>query len=779
MALNGTLGLGFLFTASDLATGVMRKVKTGLMDVEGASTEAGKAYGDAFKSFGKGLMVMGAGLGVATVLEHAVHVAGDFSKAIALVATEADAAAYSQAQMRDVTLGLSQAYGTAPVEQAQALYKAVALGADTAARSQAFLNSANLLAVAGNADLVTSTNALGGALNAYGESFDKAEEYADTFFTAVRMGNTTVQDMTGSIGRITASAHEAGISFAEIAAAEAVMTNQGVNSYEAISGLHEAIANIVHPTKEARVEAARLGITFSETELRTKGLRGFLDEITSSAKFSENSLGQLFESVRGSNAMQQLTNNNLQQYDRVLTEMGKKSGSTRKGFELMTDTLDFQEKQFKAAGEAMQIAFGHPLEMLGKGVLKFVIPFVQAIAKIPAPLAKVVGVLLAVSSGIVIVTGAAMALSGAFTLMAPVAVAAGAMIAAGFWPVTIAVAAASAAFALFRERAGNDVDTMANETKDSAEKMRLALDALSTSPTAASSKMQLAFADQAKNTESFSNSIKLTWEGLTQAFTDGYFSGAVMEDLNRANNLGLKQTIIDVHYFSEQIVKFFKGMWSGVSYWIDKIVGAIDTIGDKVNDAMEWLSKPGGLFVADAPSTSKSFDNQGKPVVVPPTNEPNASDENGNPIVAPPPPIGADDGAGLMSTEANASFGLTSIPHVSTHNPKGRIRHVDLPGIPTGDYEEGAGGFAPEAQDAEGNISGHYKTASFRNRAGGLDADNAEVKNYLETIAKNSGQQQALTAYLMMDGEVLARALAKTTRADQVRSSTPAPTSVR
>ena len=67
MALNN-LGLGFLFTAKDLASGVMTRVKHNLGEVEGKATGMGAAAKSAFSGFGVGMVAMGAGIAALAAL---------------------------------------------------------------------------------------------------------------------------------------------------------------------------------------------------------------------------------------------------------------------------------------------------------------------------------------------------------------------------------------------------------------------------------------------------------------------------------------------------------------------------------------------------------------------------------------------------------------------------------------------------------------------------------------------------------------------------------------
>ena len=137
----------------------MGKVKDSLHEVGGESEKMKASMSGAFKAFGIGAGLMAAGAAGFAMLTPAIEESKNLSKAIALVATESNEAIFPQEKMRDITEKLAVQFGALPVEQASAMYEAVGLGADTAAKSQDLLTAANKLAVAGNADLKTSTDA--------------------------------------------------------------------------------------------------------------------------------------------------------------------------------------------------------------------------------------------------------------------------------------------------------------------------------------------------------------------------------------------------------------------------------------------------------------------------------------------------------------------------------------------------------------------------------------------------------------------------------------------
>lgn len=541
MALNN-LGLGFIFTAKDLASGVMQKVKGSFGEVEGAAGGMGGVVKDSFKSFGTGLAIAGAGLAGLAMLEPAVEESTKLGKAIALIATETTEAQFPQEKMLGITEQLAVQFGKLPVEQAQAMYKAVALGANDAAKATAFLTGVNKLAIAGDADLITTTNALGGVLNAYGESFNKADDYAGAFFVAMRQGNTTIQDLASSIGRLAPLAKSLNVPFDEVAGAVSVMTNKGIQASEAVSGLKEAFANIVHPTSDAQKEAARLGIKFDQATLRAKGFKGFLDSITSSSKFTNESFSKLFTSVEGASAIINVTSNGLKDYAGVLDGMKDKSSAVNDGLAIMQQTLSYQEDRFKANKAVILGMIGKAIEPLIATTLRFTNTVLEGFAKIPKPIVAFMTKAFLAASVMLTLVGGVIAAKAAIVLMIAGLKAAGVTI--GGLILTMAPAIAilgllAIAFAGLKIAYEKNLGGFATFVDGTIAK------------------------------------VKLAFDGLAQIFTDGGFSGAVLKELNKAENQGIKDFAITVFLWVNRIKNFFAGIFDGFSSGIDAAKPAI------------------------------------------------------------------------------------------------------------------------------------------------------------------------------------------------------------
>jgi hypothetical protein len=99
--------------------------------------------------------------------------------------------------------------------------------------------------------------------------------------------------------------------------------------------------------------------------------------------------------------------------------------------------------------------------------------------------------------------------------------------------------------------------------------------------------------------------VKLFFQAMSQLFSEGGFSGAVMEELNKAENAGVKQFAIRVFQIIFRIKRFFEGIAEGFGAAIeaaqpvfDAFVGALTRLGE----ALGVVSMEGADAAAGIPS---------------------------------------------------------------------------------------------------------------------------------------------------------------------------------
>ncbi|MFB2703562.1 phage tail tape measure protein [Marinobacter shengliensis] len=222
------------------------------------------------------LALAAAGVGITAF---AVKLSDDFDTAFGEIATLIGQPADNLRDFQAQILEYSERSSASLDQITSATYGAISAGVDYQ-NSLELIAAAEQLAIAGKADLGDTTAALVSTMNAFGASADEAGAYADTFFTAVQLGQTTIPELSSAIGRLAPVANAAGLGFDEMAAAIATVTaSTGLSTAETITGLSAAINSIISPSKQASDLAAELGLELNATALATKGFAGFLEDM--------------------------------------------------------------------------------------------------------------------------------------------------------------------------------------------------------------------------------------------------------------------------------------------------------------------------------------------------------------------------------------------------------------------------------------------------------------------------------------------------------------------
>jgi TP901 family phage tail tape measure protein len=311
-----------------------------------AGTEAKREQGSR-QRVGRGMATVGAGLGLLKPMKDALAESSKLNKALAEVTTLTDEATFPVKEMKGLVKGLAAEYGKDATENAKALYQTISAGFGEAEQAAKMREAANKLALAGVTEVGTAVDGLTNVMNTYSKQNLDSLDVSDAFFVAVKAGKTTVGELASQIGRVAPGAEAMGIAFDEVLASIAAVTTKGIDTRQTVSGLAAALANVNKPSGDARKEAQRLGIEFNAAALRAKGLTGFLDSITKSAGFNEDSIAKLFGSIEAFKVMTALTSNESEKYNEVLAEMAKRTGATEAAVAKMENTFEHQSNRLK------------------------------------------------------------------------------------------------------------------------------------------------------------------------------------------------------------------------------------------------------------------------------------------------------------------------------------------------------------------------------------------------------------------------------------------------
>ncbi len=226
-------------------------------------------------------------LGLAVAAGIMVKSAGNFQDSTTHLVTDAGESAKNLGMVQAGILKVSTATGQSAASITNAMYHVESSGFHGAS-GLAILKTAAEGARIGGADLDTTSKALVGTLTAYyGTSLTAAQATKDStslmseLVATVGSGDMRMQDLASSLHSVTAVAASAHIPFAEVGAAIATMTAQGMSAEQATLDLGHVMGSLQNPTNVQSTEMKALGLNANalSKNLGAAGLAGTLNKM--------------------------------------------------------------------------------------------------------------------------------------------------------------------------------------------------------------------------------------------------------------------------------------------------------------------------------------------------------------------------------------------------------------------------------------------------------------------------------------------------------------------
>lgn len=338
------------------------------------------------------------------------------------------------ASMRGLSKDLDHQVGS--VALLDASYDVLSSGYSKTADVTNILKASTNAAIGGFSNIGTVSDTVTTILNSYGKSASEAAKITDVLVATQNAGKITVAQYAGLIGQAASVASAAGVSFEEYSAFVAGATAKGVEASSAVTGIRAAITAILSPTDVASKLAKDLGVQFSATALKSKGLSGILADLNAKGAATPQVLTELFGSVEAVAAIMPSAGQNVEFFNKNLAYIQNSAGMAQQAAEKVSNSFEGQIK--KAANEANEA-----LISLGQGALAIAQPFaiattalLEGFNSLPEPVKQTVG-------AVIQLTAAAAALGGGLVAVNVVTP----LVKAGLAELAIASGAASAATA--------------------------------------------------------------------------------------------------------------------------------------------------------------------------------------------------------------------------------------------------------------------------------------------------------------------------------------------
>lgn len=539
MALN-SLGLGFVFTARDLASGTMAKVSTAFKANASAAQKSAAITNAAFASIGLGVVGLTAGLvglGIGVKLANSFGAFGKTIEGIGVI-TRATDEELRQLEESAIQAGLKTQFS--PDEAAEGLQNLATAGLSAKNSMKALIPTLDLATGSlGQLGVGDAAAAVVGTLNAFGKSADEATSVTDKLLRITQLTNFQAGDFAIGLSKAAAAGGQFRQSLDDTLIVMGLLRNRNIDASSSSTAVRESLRRI-GSDQNAQKALKEAGVSAFDA---SGNMRSMIDtmldlkEATSDMNDEErNAIVVRAFGARGLLAFNAVTTESAERIAELRAELAD-AGGTAETFK--NKLLDTFEGQKQLLGGVMQ-TFG---VVLGKGFAAVFKPFVAAfaqgmtllttfLAKMPDGIKTAVAGLVVFFSVGTIVASLLLLLGGAIALLAPIAGTIGTVFGiavAAALPLIAAFASLSAGAVMLYEAVQRNIGGLGDYFAESFRKASLA------------------------------------FEGLVQLISTGKISGAVAEQLSKAENEGILNFITKLFLIVERVKAFFQGIGEGVS----------------------------------------------------------------------------------------------------------------------------------------------------------------------------------------------------------------------
>lgn len=594
MALNN-LGLGFVFTARDLASGTISRVGGAFGTMDRNAMRASASYGRNFAVMGAGLAIMGAGAATLAGAFSLAESAATFEQGLARVGAIARATSDDMVLLRQAAIDAGIATQFSPTEAVEGLNVLAQQGFNTA-NSIRLLRPALDLAAGGSISIEQAAESMTAAVHVFGLDMDQAGLAADQMLRITNATALAAGDMSLAIGTVARGARLTQQSIQEMLPSVGLLRNTGVDVSVAAQSVSSALTFMA--SRADKIQES-LGVNLVETLADgTQRFRPFMDiaqeagvaleerfanpaERTAKAvelfgRFGVGAVTGVFSALSaGVTDSEGRVYQGAAAIEYLRGQMTGASGAAAEFRERLLDTFAGQQVLLQGSLQTLGV-------VVGEGFTRGLRPFVEltidlvnrAIAvfnEIPVEVRGAMASVTLALGGLTFAFGAIVATGAALALIAPfieaIATAIGGLLAAMAPFALVAVAIFGVVYAFQRLVAAND--RFAAGLRRGVEVVRLA------------------------------------FRGLVQLFTTGELSGAIAEELTRAENAGILKFIVDIYAIGFRLMQFFRGIGAGFEAGlgtlgpsVERMVAAFSALGDTLG----FVGGKGKEAVAGMPS---------------------------------------------------------------------------------------------------------------------------------------------------------------------------------
>ena len=295
-----------------------------------------------------------------------------------------DAGADAFSDIGDQVKEFSKEFGKLPGEVIPALYSALSAGVPQDNVFE-FLEVAQQAAKGGVTELETAVDGISSVVNAYGSDVISAAEASDLMFTAVRLGKTNFDELSGSLFNVAPIASSLGVEFGSVTTAIANLTAQGTPTSVAATQMKAALSELgKEGTKADKAFQNLTGMGFTQFLEAEGDMASAFMLLAEGAEDAGGSVLDMFGSIEAGQAVLGLTADGGAAMLETLGEMGDSAGATSAAFEVMDGSLGSSFDRIKANLVVAGVELGERLAPTIQKVTDFIVDNMDEIAAFAA-----------------------------------------------------------------------------------------------------------------------------------------------------------------------------------------------------------------------------------------------------------------------------------------------------------------------------------------------------------------------------------------------------------
>jgi TP901 family phage tail tape measure protein len=562
----GTLGIGITISAQDLASGPLAKVDKAFRTLDDHVGAGAGRMGASFGGMGGHLWSFATGALASFGLLKTINVAAEFEDELAKVKAVTGATSAEMARLRTSAMQAGIATQFSPIEATRALQEIAQAGYSTDESLQLLLPTLDLAAA--SFDELSPDAAAGlatQALKAFGLEAKDASFAVDQALAAVNAFSLRTRDLPLGLGTAARGAQVLNQSLSETLIALGLVANTMPHIDRASTAVAVAMERLANP----RVQAQLAGIGVAVTDAQGR-FRDFLDIVAA----LQPKLGTMTQGRRASFLIDAFGAEGLAGVQSMMTQLQAGIRTTTGEFVKGAAAVAYLRDQF-AHAEGTAARFRETMLATFKGQAKQLVGSIQTLAiALGVAFAEVLTPVLHAITGllnklIVVVEGMS---PGARKFIAGLVVA------------TLAVAAFGTTVLLLQRglvlmRAGLLAARLAaGQVVVALGPIGLAIAAVAAVIAGFVIAYRHNFGGIADVAEAVARKVTLAYRALTQLFSGGAFSGAVMQEIDKAENRGLKRFVVTMYMVGYRLQRVWDGIVEGFEAGIDAARPAFDAL---------------------------------------------------------------------------------------------------------------------------------------------------------------------------------------------------------